>query len=91
MAFFTMTKLDNASSTDLFWNFQSALTLETNQKSVFGAIQVLGSRLSLLEPSHLDHVEGRLAALHQKMNAIADKKQVYHTAFLYTSSMDSYP
>jgi hypothetical protein len=43
---------------------------------VFGAIQVLGSRLSLLEPSHLDHVEGRLAALHQKMSAIADKKQV---------------
>jgi hypothetical protein len=50
--------------------------LETNQKSVFGAVQFLGSRLSLLEPSHLDHVEGRLAALHQKMNAIADKKQV---------------
>ncbi len=52
------------------------MNLETNQKSVFGAIKVLGSRLSLLEPSHLDHVEGRLAALHQKLNVIAEKKQV---------------
>jgi hypothetical protein len=56
--------------------FQSALSLETNQKSVFGAIKVLSSRLSLLEPAHLDHVEGRLAALHQKLTVIADKKQV---------------
>lgn len=58
----------------------SALSLETNQKSVFGAIQVLGSRLSLLDPSHLDHIEGRLAALYQKMNAIAEKKQVIEDA-----------
>merc|ERR1719433_2626687 len=52
------------------------LSMETNQKSVTGAIQVLSSRLSLLNPSHLDHVEGRLAALLQKMNTLAERKSV---------------
>ena len=56
--------------------FQADLSMETNQKSVTGAIQVLSSRLSLLNPSHLDHVEGRLAALLQKMNTLAERKSV---------------
>lgn len=53
-----------------------ALSMETNQKSLMGAIGVLSSRTSLLDPGHLDHVEGRLFALQQKMNAVAEKKQV---------------
>merc|ERR1719195_672530 len=37
-------------------------------------MSVLSSRLALLEPSHLEHVEGRLAALLQKLNSISEKK-----------------
>jgi dynactin-2 len=48
--------------------------VETNTKNVTAAISVLNSRLGLLEPGHLDHVEGRLAALLQKLNTISEKK-----------------
>merc|ERR1711973_758348 len=58
----------------------SELSMETNQKTVTGAMQVLNSRLNLQSPSHLDHVEGRLAALLQKMNNVADKKAVLDDA-----------
>ena len=54
--------------------FQSVLSVETNTKNVTAAISVLNSRLGLLEPSHLEHVEGRLAALLQKLNSISEKK-----------------
>jgi len=52
----------------------SVLSMETNTKNVTAAISVLNSRLALLEPSHLEHVEGRLAALLQKLNSISEKK-----------------
>lgn len=52
----------------------SCLATETNQKNVVGSIEILTSKLSLLEPSHLDHIEGRLASLTQKMNVISEKK-----------------
>ena len=58
----------------------SALAIETNQKNVVGSIEVLTSKLALLEPSHLDHVEGRLAALIQKMNAVAERNAVIEDA-----------
>ena len=32
------------------------------------------SRTALLQPLHLDHVEGRLALLGQKMNDVAERK-----------------
>ena len=32
------------------------------------------SRTALLQPAHLDHVEGRLALLAQKMNDVAERK-----------------
>ena len=54
--------------------FQSVLSVETNTKNVTAAISVLNSRLGLLEPSHLEHVEGRLAALLQKLTSISEKK-----------------
>ena len=34
----------------------------------------MNSPLALLEPSHLEHVEGCLAALQQKLNSISEKK-----------------
>jgi dynactin-2 len=58
----------------------SCMATETNQKSVVGSIEVLTSKLSLLDQSHLDHVEGRLAALAQKMNAISEKKSLVEDA-----------
>ena len=50
--------------------------METSQKSLLSALSLLSARTALLDPSHLDHVEGRLAALHAKMNAVAEKKAV---------------
>ena len=41
---------------------------------------MLSSKLSLLNTSHLDHVEGRLGALLQKMNAVAERKAVIEDA-----------
>lgn len=52
----------------------SSLCLETNAKSIAGAASVLMSRTALLQPAHLDHVEGRLALLAQKMNDVAERK-----------------
>lgn len=52
----------------------SVLSVETNTRNVTAAISVLNSRLCLLEPSHLDHVEGRLAALLQKLNTVSEKR-----------------
>merc|ERR1712226_1175622 len=58
----------------------STLALGTNQKNISGALGVLNTRLSLLSPSHLDHVEGRLAALLQKMNSVVEQKSTTEDA-----------
>ena len=58
----------------------STLSIETNQKNVFGAVDVLNTKLSLLNPSNLDHIEGRLSALLQKMNAVVDQKGIVEDA-----------
>ena len=55
-------------------HLQSVLSVETNTKNVTSAISVLNSRLSLLETTHLDHIEGRLAALLQKLTSVSEKK-----------------
>ncbi|KAG7174399.1 dynactin subunit 2-like [Homarus americanus] len=58
----------------------SSLSAWTNHKSVVGAVQVLSARLALLEPAHLDHVEGRLHAVHTRMNSISEKKSAIEDA-----------
>uniref|UniRef100_A0A0P4WA46 Dynactin subunit 2 n=1 Tax=Scylla olivacea TaxID=85551 RepID=A0A0P4WA46_SCYOL len=58
----------------------SSLSAWTNHKSVLGAVQVLSARLALLEPTHLDHVEGRLHAIHTRMNSISEKKAAIEDA-----------
>ncbi|XP_071530050.1 dynactin subunit 2 [Panulirus ornatus] len=58
----------------------SSLSAWTNHKSVVGAVQVLSARLALLEPAHLDHVEGRLHAVHTRMNSISEKKAAIEDA-----------
>ena len=68
----------------------SCMATDTNQKSVVGAIEVLTCKLSLLDPSHMDHVEGRLAALTQKMNVIAERKSVVEDAEKQSKIADLY-
>lgn len=58
----------------------SSLSAWTNHRSVLGAVQVLSARLALLEPAHLDHVEGRLHAIHTRMNSISEKKAAIEDA-----------
>jgi len=52
----------------------SVLCMETNRKTITQAVQVLASKTSLLDPYYLDHVEGRLSALHQKLVQLQDQK-----------------
>ena len=58
----------------------SILSAHTNHKSVLGAVTALSSRLSLLDPGHLDHIEGRLHQVHTRMNQIQEKKQAIEDA-----------
>ncbi|RXG69851.1 Dynactin subunit 2 [Armadillidium vulgare] len=58
----------------------SSLSAWTNHRSLLGAVEILSSRLALLEPTHLDHVEGRLHAVHTRMNAISEKKTAVEDA-----------
>lgn len=57
----------------------STLSMETNQKTIGGAVNVLTAKTALLDPNNLDHVEGRLAALQQKLARLAES----------TSSLDT--
>ena len=59
----------------MFSSQQSSLTVETSQKSLLGAVHVLTARTSLLDPAHLDHVEARLAALQNRMAAVAAERK----------------
>jgi len=46
----------------------SILSMETNRKNISEAVNVLAAKTALLDPNHLDHIEGRLAALQQKLS-----------------------
>lgn len=65
-------KLENLVGTDA--QKLSMLTSHTSGSCLTDVAQLLCSRLHLLEPSHLDQVEARLALLQQKMQQCADKK-----------------
>ena len=52
----------------------SVLTMETGRKTLTGAVQVLTSKTSLMIPDKLDHIEGRLGALQQKLGLVQDTK-----------------
>lgn len=45
----------------------------TRPHSLLEAVQLLSAKVSLLDTIHLDHVEGRLVALAQRMDSIAEK------------------
>ena len=52
----------------------SILTMETGKKTLAGAVQVLSSKTSLMIPDKLDHIEGRLGALQQKLGLVQETK-----------------
>ncbi|ENN70750.1 dynactin subunit 2 [Dendroctonus ponderosae] len=53
----------------------SRLTTATNKGSLLEAAQYLSATASLLDSSQLDHIEGRLSALSQKLQVIGQKKK----------------
>ncbi|XP_050418061.2 dynactin subunit 2 [Patella vulgata] len=50
------------------------LTGDTENKSLLGAVGVLNSKLSLLEPTNLEQVEARLQGVLHKLGQITEKK-----------------
>ena len=59
---------------------RSVLSGEAQRASLSGACRLLAMRRQLLDSSQLDHVEGRLAALTNKMNNISEQKKAVKTA-----------
>jgi len=57
-----------------------ALSAATDGKSLQYAVDNLAAKRSYFQQQHLDHVEGRLAALSLKMNAIGEQKAAIMTA-----------
>jgi len=53
---------------------RKVLSAVTDCQSLTAAVDSLDSRRQFLKQQHIDHVEGRLAALNYKMNAIAEQK-----------------
>ncbi|XP_017781946.1 PREDICTED: dynactin subunit 2 [Nicrophorus vespilloides] len=53
------------------------LTQATSKKGLLEAAQHLSATASLLDSAQLDHIEGRLTALSQKMDLIAKKKEQF--------------
>merc|ERR1719427_1409250 len=52
----------------------SILTMETGKKNISQAVQVLSSKTTLMDPSKLDHIEGRLGALQQKLGHLQESQ-----------------
>ncbi|UYV75181.1 DCTN2 [Cordylochernes scorpioides] len=59
--------------TCIVW-MQSALTTQTNDKSIVAAINILSARTALLDPSNLEQLEGRLGALQQRLATVASSR-----------------
>jgi molybdopterin-biosynthesis enzyme MoeA-like protein len=49
------------------------LSLDTQHKSLAEVAQQLNAKANLLDSAQLDHIEGRLAALSQKMDSMNEK------------------
>ncbi|XP_064647271.1 dynactin subunit 2-like [Lineus longissimus] len=54
----------------------SSLTKDAANKSLVGAVVSLTAKTSLFDPDQLDQIEGRMVGLLQKLNSIAEKKDV---------------
>lgn len=49
------------------------MSLDTQHKSLVEVAQQLNAKANLLDSAQLDHIEGRLTALSQKMDSINEK------------------
>jgi len=54
------------------------LSLDTQHKSLVEVAQELNAKANLLDSAQLDHIEGRLTALAQKMDSINEKTAATH-------------
>jgi len=52
----------------------SILTMETGKKNISQAVQVISAKTTLMDPSKLDHIEGRLGALQQKLGHLQESQ-----------------
>lgn len=52
----------------------SRMSQATNENTILEAVQYLTAKSSALDSSQLDHIEGRLIALTQKMNTISKQR-----------------
>eukprot|EP00088_Acartia_fossae_P064335 TRINITY_DN79144_c0_g1_i1.p1 TRINITY_DN79144_c0_g1~~TRINITY_DN79144_c0_g1_i1.p1 ORF type:complete len:350 (+),score=66.13 TRINITY_DN79144_c0_g1_i1:34-1083(+) len=59
---------------------QKVLSVGTDRVPLLDAVEILKSRKSSLHPDHLSHVEGRLAALAAKLNALNEHKDKVSSA-----------
>ena len=55
------------------------LKMETGQKTLMGAVQVLSATTALMDPDKLDGIEGRRGVLQQKLAATQDNKSSIDT------------
>lgn len=53
---------------------QASVALNTRNQSVLGCLTILSTKLSLLEPSHVELIEARLSSVLQKVTKISEKK-----------------
>ena len=52
----------------------SILTMETGKKNMSQAVQVISAKTTLMDPNKLDHIEGRLGALQQKLGHLQESQ-----------------
>ena len=67
--------IGNSSASD-----SKVLSTQTDHQNLAKCMQILESRKSLLNPQHIDHVEGRLSALTYKINSISEQKTAVEAA-----------
>jgi hypothetical protein len=66
-------KPNKTNANDMSCDSQARLSLDTQHKSLTEVVQQLSAKASLLDSAQLDHIEGRLTALAQKMDSINQK------------------
>jgi len=52
----------------------SILTMETGKKNMSQAVKVISAKTTLMDPSRLDHIEGRLGALQLKLGHLQESQ-----------------
>ena len=62
-----------ANACDINCDSQARLSLDAQHKSLVEVAQRLNAKANLLDSAQLDHIEGRLTALAQKMDSINEK------------------